>query len=88
MKERMQLEKVEPAAYQAMFELENYVTKSGLDRQLLALIKIRSSQINGCSFCIDMHPKEARKNGETEQRIYALNACVKVHFLLLRNVRF
>ncbi len=74
MKERIKLEQIEPAAYQAMFQLENYVKQSGLDKKILALIKIRASQINRCAFCIDMHTKEARKNGETEQRIYSLNA--------------
>ncbi|MBO3460023.1 MAG: carboxymuconolactone decarboxylase family protein [Aetokthonos hydrillicola CCALA 1050] len=70
----MELKKIEPAAYKAMFELENYVNKSGLDKKIISLIKIRASQINGCAFCIDMHTKHARKDGETEQRIYALNA--------------
>ncbi|MEC4815477.1 MAG: carboxymuconolactone decarboxylase family protein [Scytonema sp. PMC 1069.18] len=74
MQQRMELSKTEPAAYKAMWELENYVNKSGLDKKIISLIKIRASQINGCAFCIDMHTKEARKNGETEQRIYALNA--------------
>lgn len=80
MKQRMELQKIEPAAYQAMLELENYVNKSGLDKKLICLIKIRASQINRCAFCIDMHTKEARKNGETEQRIYALNAWSEAPF--------
>ena len=62
-----------PAAYQAMLQLEQYVRGSGLNATLLELIKIRASQINGCAFCIDMHTKDARLRGETEQRIYALN---------------
>jgi AhpD family alkylhydroperoxidase len=74
MNQRMELQKTEPAAYQAMLELEKYVNKSGLDKKIISLIKIRASQINRCAFCIDMHTKDARKNGETEQRIYALNA--------------
>lgn len=74
MKQRMELKTTEPAAYQAMLELEKYVNKSGLDKKIISLIKIRASQINRCAFCIDMHTKDARKNGETEQRIYALNA--------------
>lgn len=61
------------AAYQAMLHLERYVRGSGINPTLLELIKIRASQINGCAFCIDMHTKDARLNGETEQRIYALN---------------
>ena len=63
-----------PAAYRAMLQLEQYVQGSGLNPTLLELIKIRASQMNGCAFCIDMHTKDARLRGETEQRIYALNA--------------
>ncbi|GAP96630.1 carboxymuconolactone decarboxylase family protein [Leptolyngbya sp. NIES-2104] len=62
-----------PAAYRAMLQLEQYVQGSGINPTLLELIKIRASQINGCAFCIDMHTKDARLHGETEQRIYALN---------------
>ncbi|MBW4552205.1 MAG: carboxymuconolactone decarboxylase family protein [Aphanocapsa sp. GSE-SYN-MK-11-07L] len=62
-----------PAAYRAMLQLEQYVQGSGLNLTLLELIKIRASQINGCAFCLDMHTKDARQRGETEQRIYALN---------------
>jgi AhpD family alkylhydroperoxidase len=62
-----------PAAYRAMLQLEQYVQGSSLNPTLLELIKIRASQINGCAFCIDMHTKDARLRGETEQRIYALN---------------
>lgn len=62
-----------PDAYRAMLQLEQYVRGSGLNPTLLELIKIRASQINGCAFCIDMHTKDARRQGETEQRIYALN---------------
>ncbi|MBD3881607.1 carboxymuconolactone decarboxylase family protein [Phormidium tenue FACHB-886] len=62
-----------PAAYRAMLQLEQYVRGSGINPTLLELIKIRASQINGCAFCIDMHTKDARLHGETEQRIYALN---------------
>ncbi len=74
METRLELKKVEPAAYLAMNSLENYVNKSGLDKTLIKLIKVRASQLNKCAFCIDMHTKEARSNGETEQRIYLLNA--------------
>ncbi|NEQ88323.1 MAG: carboxymuconolactone decarboxylase family protein [Moorea sp. SIO2I5] len=76
----MELNKVEPAAYLAMNYLEKYVNKSGLDKTLLKLIKIRASQLNKCAFCIDMHTKEARSNGETEQRIYALTAWQEAPF--------
>jgi AhpD family alkylhydroperoxidase len=58
----------------AMLNLQKEVDASGLDHTLLALMKIRASQINGCAYCLDMHTKDARAEGETEQRIYALNA--------------
>jgi len=73
MQPRMKLG-VESAAYRAMLQLERYVRGSGINPALLELMKIRASQINGCAFCIDMHTKDARLNGEKEQRIYALNA--------------
>jgi AhpD family alkylhydroperoxidase len=57
-----------------MFALQKEVEASGLDRLLLGLVKIRASQINGCAYCIDMHTKDARLMGESEQRIYALSA--------------
>ena len=67
--------KVSLAAYHAMLGLESFVSKSSkLEASLLALIKMRASQINGCAFYIDMHSKDARVNGETEQRLYALEA--------------
>ncbi|MDC0760833.1 MULTISPECIES: carboxymuconolactone decarboxylase family protein [Brevibacillus] len=62
-----------PEAYQTMLKLENFVNESGLDKKLIELIKIRASQINGCAFCMDMHTQDARKLGETEQRIYLLS---------------
>src|SRR3954464_10899544 len=58
----------------AMYGLEAPLQNSGLEPKLLELVKIRVSQINGCAFCLDMHTKDARAEGETEQRIYALNA--------------
>lgn len=74
MNRRVVIKDLEPKAYEAMFGLEKYLSKSNLDASLRELIKIRVSQINGCSYCIDMHTKDARKTGETEQRIYALSA--------------
>ncbi|MGE5427595.1 MAG: carboxymuconolactone decarboxylase family protein [Methylococcaceae bacterium] len=74
MKERLNYSKVAPNALKAMHELEKYVHGSGLERSLYELVKIRASQINGCAYCIDMHTKDARKAGETEQRLYALSA--------------
>ncbi|MFS0838577.1 carboxymuconolactone decarboxylase family protein [Paenibacillus sp. 1P03SA] len=74
MKTRLQMDRLIPEGYTAMLGLEQYLGSSSLDKSLKELIKIRASQLNGCAFCIDMHTKDARKHGETEQRIYALNA--------------
>lgn len=74
MTQRIDAKKVAPEAYRAMTQLQGYVNTSGLDRKLLELVKTRASQINGCAYCIDMHTKDARAHGETEQRLYALNA--------------
>src|SRR5207253_9970394 len=59
---------------QAMMALEKYIASCGLDHKLVHLLKLRASQINGCAFCIDMHAIDARAEGETEQRLYALDA--------------
>ena len=74
MKSRLNIQKLEPKAYEAMYGLENYLANSELDKLHLELIKIRTSQINGCAFCINMHTKDAMKLGETNQRIFLLNA--------------
>ena len=74
MKPRIEYAQVAPGAVEAMRALETYVRTCGIDPKLLELIKIRASQINGCAYCLDMHTKDARTQGETEQRIYALNA--------------
>jgi AhpD family alkylhydroperoxidase len=74
MQPRINIGKIEPAGYKAILGLETFIENSPLTRKHKDLIKIRASQINGCAFCIDMHTKDARKAGETEQRIYALNA--------------
>jgi AhpD family alkylhydroperoxidase len=66
--------KVAPGVYQAMRGLETYLHQSGLELSLLLLIKLRASQINGCAYCIDMHWKDLRANGESEQRLYGLDA--------------
>ena len=63
-----------PKLMQAMLELEGKVSGSGLEQRLMTLVKIRASQINGCAFCINRHVKEARARGESEERIYLLNA--------------
>ena len=74
MVERIAYGKVAPGGYRAMFGLEKYVRESGLEKPLLELIKLRASQINGCAFCLDMHWKDARVGGESEQRLYSLDA--------------
>jgi len=74
MQERLNYAKVSPDAIKAMRELEKYVAASGLERRLYELVKTRASQVNGCAYCLDMHTKDARKAGETEQRLYALSA--------------
>ncbi|RKR83619.1 AhpD family alkylhydroperoxidase [Mucilaginibacter gracilis] len=74
MSNRINVLKTEPAAYKAMLGLEQYLETTGLSKTHQELIRIRASQINGCAYCINMHTKDARKAGETEQRIYALNA--------------
>jgi AhpD family alkylhydroperoxidase len=61
-------------ALQALYGLEQYIRKSGLEANLLELVRMRASQINGCAYCLDMHSKDARAEGETEQRLYGLSA--------------
>jgi len=74
MEERIHYTKVAPLAYHAMLGLEKYLHESGLEVGLLHLIKLRASQINGCAYCLDMHWKDLRAIGETEQRMYSLDA--------------
>jgi AhpD family alkylhydroperoxidase len=75
MEPRLNFSKAAPEGMKAMRGLEHYINQSsGLEPSLRALVKIRASQINGCAYCIDMHTKDARAAGETEQRLYALNA--------------
>lgn len=74
MKPRLDLFKVAPGPLKAMLELQNYVNNSGLEHSLQELVKTRASQINGCAFCLHMHTRDARAAGETEERLYLLNA--------------
>ena len=74
MEPRIKYTQVAPEGYQAMRALDGYARSSGLEPALLELVKLRASQINGCAYCIDMHTKDARARGETEQRLYALSA--------------
>ncbi len=80
MKPRIEYAKAAPGAIKAMRELESYVRASGLELALLELVKTRASQINGCAYCLDMHTKDARARGETEQRLYALSAWAETPF--------
>src|SRR3954470_179134 len=74
MKARIDLMHVNPGVVQAMLGLERQVRQAGFDNRLLDLVRMRASQINGCAYCIDMHSKDARASGETEQRLYGLSA--------------
>ena len=70
---RFDIQKAAPGAYKALVGLETYVRGCGLETSLVELVKMRASQINGCAFCLDMHAKDARRMGETEQRLYVLS---------------
>jgi AhpD family alkylhydroperoxidase len=74
MKARLSYAKTAPGIYDAMEHLETYLQDCGLEKSLLFLIQLRSSQINGCAYCLDMHWKDLRAIGETEQRLYSLDA--------------
>ncbi len=71
---RLDIRHAFPPALKAMLDLEKYLAGSGLPPELLDLIRLRGSQINGCAYCIDMHTKDLRARGETEQRLYLLDA--------------
>lgn len=74
MEPRLDYSKVAPEGVEGLSKLEGYVRKSGLEHSLLELVKLRASQLNGCAYCIDMHAKDARTNGESEQRLYGVSA--------------
>jgi len=74
MQQRINIKDLEPDAYKAMLGLEKYLSSTAIPPILKELVKIRTSQINGCAYCIQIHATDARKIGETEQRIYALSA--------------
>lgn len=84
MSSRIDYYKSSPEAVKAMIELENFINKSGLDKTLLNLVKLRASQINGCAFCVDTHCSEARKNGESERRLYAVTVWRETPFFTER----
>ncbi len=74
METRIDPRKAAPEVYRAMLALESAVRAGGLERNLLDLVRLRASQLNGCAYCIDMHSKDLRAEGESEQRIYVLEA--------------
>ena len=74
MHQRLDYKSVSPKTFKAMLQVELQVHESGLEESLLELVKTRASQINGCAWCLDMHTKDARARGETEQRLYLLSA--------------
>ena len=84
MKPRMNFFKAAPETIKALVAVEDQIKASGLELSLIELVKTRASQINGCAYCIDMHTKDARAEGETEQRLYALNAWRETPFFSAR----
>lgn len=74
MKARLNIGKSAPGVYEAMDALDRYVQECGLEESLLHLVRLRASQINGCAYCLDMHWKDLRAIGESEQRLYLLDA--------------
>ncbi|WP_070138188.1 carboxymuconolactone decarboxylase family protein [Crocinitomix algicola] len=74
MTNRINIYQVKPAAYEGLFQLEQFLNNSPLDKRQISLIKMRASQINGCAYCINMHTHEALKSGETHLRLLLLNA--------------
>src|SRR5215467_14430797 len=72
--ERLNAYSAAPAAMHSVRQVEAYIKQCGLEKSLIELVKMRASQINGCAYCLDMHSKDARRLGETEQRLYLLNA--------------
>lgn len=81
---RLDYNSTDSNAIKGLLELEKYVANSNLERCLYHLVKIRASQINACAYCIDMHTKEARKDGETEQRLYTLSGWRETSFFTKR----
>ena len=84
MPSRLDFSKVSPGGYMAMRHLEAHIRQSGLEPRLVELVKTRASQLNGCAYCIDMHTKDARAHGESEQRLYALPAWRETPFFSAR----
>jgi AhpD family alkylhydroperoxidase len=74
MEPRLDVKTIDPEAIRTLLGFSTYLSKSGLDRRLANLVALRASQINGCAYCIDMHTKDLRAEGESEQRLYLLDA--------------
>lgn len=81
---RIDYRKVAPEAIQALWTVEQYARGSKIERPLLELVKLRASMMNGCAYCVDMHSKDARANGESEQRLYALSVWREAPFFTPR----
>lgn len=84
MEQRIDFYKASPDAIKALIALEAAVIKLGLEAPLLELVKLRTSQINGCAFCVDLHTSDARKKGETERRLYAVSVWRETPFFSAR----
>lgn len=80
MAQRLPYSEIAPAGMDIMMEMEKYTKTTSIERKLRELIKIRASQINGCAFCLNMHTTDARKMGETEQRLYCVSAWEECEF--------
>ena len=74
MEQRLNYRTAAPEAFKPMYDMEAYLKGCGLELSLIKLVKVRASQINGCAYCLHMHTKDARASGESEQRLYLLNA--------------
>ena len=81
---RIDYRKIAPEAVQALWTVERYARTSKVERPLLELVKLRTSMINGCAYCVDMHSKDARNLGESEQRLYALSVWCEAPFFTPR----
>jgi AhpD family alkylhydroperoxidase len=82
--ERLDYKTPLPEGIRALLHMENTIRNSGIEPALYELVKMRASQLNGCAYCIDMHSKDARAHGETEQRLYALSAWRETPFFTTR----
>ena len=80
MHERMNIDKAEPAIYKAMAVAEKHLASFNIDKKLTELIKLRASQLNGCGYCVNLHSLDARKAGESEQRVFAISAWKETPF--------